>query len=85
MSDQSHRGEQSLYEVFPVSSTTSTSEYSSYTFPSSYVATQDSAIGSLYLEITQGSFSNTEVEDIEPLEIGALFGNVGGFWGEWKR
>ena len=81
MSDQSHRGEQSLYEMFPVSST----EYSSYTLPSSYVATQDSAIGSLYLEITQGSFSNTEVEDIEPLEIGALFGNVGGFWGEWKR
>lgn len=64
------------------SSTSSSTSYSSYySFP--WRATADSAFGSLFLEITQGSYSHTQVEDIEPLEIGALFGNVGGFWGKF--
>lgn len=39
----------------------------------------------LYLEISQGSYSLTEVIDIDPMELGTLFGNIGGFWGEHKR
>lgn len=54
-------------------------------YASAWEVTEDSAIGTLFLEISQGSYSHTEVEDIEPLEIGALFGNVGGFWGTYVR
>lgn len=62
------------WDQFSPSSNSSTS--------SSFQVTNDSAVGSLFLEVTQGSYSYTQVEDIEPLEIGALFGNVGGFWGK---
>lgn len=51
-------------------------------FASLFDLTENSAIASVFLELAQGSYSHTQVEDIEPLEIGALFGNVGGFWGE---
>lgn len=68
------------WDVFLTSSEASSdSSYSSYGW---YTVSNASAVGSLFLEITQGSYSLTQVEDIEPLEIGALFGNVGGFWGE---
>ncbi|CAM9647613.1 unnamed protein product, partial [Hapterophycus canaliculatus] len=40
----------------------------------------DFATGMLYLQISQGSFSLIEVEDIEPQLFGTLMGNVGGFW-----
>ncbi|CAM9780332.1 unnamed protein product, partial [Ectocarpus sp. 6 AP-2014] len=40
----------------------------------------DHAMGLLYLQISQGSYSLTEVEDIEPQLLGTFLGNVGGFW-----
>lgn len=43
---------------------------------------ENSAIATVYLEIKQGAYSHTQVEDVEPLEIGALLGNIGGFWGK---
>lgn len=42
-------------------------------------------MGSLHLSITQGSYSLTEVKDIDPLEIGSLLGSIGGFWGESRN
>eukprot|EP00752_Nemacystus_decipiens_P003202 g2963.t1 len=49
-------------------------------YASSLDLSENSAIATIFLEITQGSYSHTQVEDVEPLEIGTLFGNVGGFW-----
>lgn len=43
------------------------------------------AVGSLRLVITQGAYSLTEVKDIDPLEIGALLGSIGGFWGRSRN
>ncbi|CAM9883937.1 unnamed protein product [Scytosiphon promiscuus] len=40
----------------------------------------DLAIGSLYLQIRQGVFSRTEIEELDPLDVGTFLGNVGGFW-----
>eukprot|EP00752_Nemacystus_decipiens_P007643 g6832.t1 len=36
--------------------------------------------GILYLQIAQGSYSFTEVDDIEPEVVGTLLGSIGGFW-----
>eukprot|EP00904_Undaria_pinnatifida_P004016 jgi/Undpi1/13615/HiC_scaffold_9.g03269.m1 len=38
------------------------------------------AVGFLHLTITQGAYSLTELNDINPLDIGTLLGNIGGFW-----
>eukprot|EP00752_Nemacystus_decipiens_P003200 g2961.t1 len=67
------------WDLFSASSASPDSSYW-YTSLSGWEVTNSSAVGTLFLEITQGSYSHTQVEDIEPLEIGALFGNVGGFW-----
>lgn len=40
------------------------------------------AVGYLYLILTQGSFSLTELSDNNPLDIGSFLGNMGGFWGK---
>ena len=40
------------------------------------------AVGYLYLILTQGSFSVTEITDINPLDVGNFVGNIGGFWGK---
>lgn len=40
------------------------------------------AHGSLYLTLTQGTYSVTDIKEINPLDIGNLLGNIGGFWGE---
>lgn len=53
-----------------------------------YYDTMDSltdqyATGDLFLTIAQGAYSLTEIEDIDPLEIGTLLGNFGGFWGKF--
>eukprot|EP00903_Cladosiphon_okamuranus_P021600 g19862.t1 len=40
----------------------------------------DYAIAVLYLKISQGSYSLTEVDDIEPQILGTLLGSIGGFW-----
>lgn len=41
----------------------------------------DIAYGRLFLNIFQGSYSRTVVDEINPLDIGTFLGNVGGFWG----
>eukprot|EP00904_Undaria_pinnatifida_P004017 jgi/Undpi1/13616/HiC_scaffold_9.g03270.m1 len=38
------------------------------------------AIGHLDLRLTQGGYSLTELTDIDPLDVGGLLGNIGGFW-----
>lgn len=40
------------------------------------------ALGFLDISLTQGSYSLTELSDINPLDAGAFLGNIGGFWGE---
>ncbi|CAM9884006.1 unnamed protein product [Scytosiphon promiscuus] len=40
----------------------------------------DVAIGVLNLIIRQGPFSRTNIEEIDPLDIGTFLGNIGGFW-----
>ena len=40
------------------------------------------AFGAIYLTLTQGTFSVTEITDINPLDIGNFLGNIGGFWGK---
>lgn len=45
----------------------------------------DVAVGSLVLQIRQGSFSRTRIIELSPLDIGTFLGNVGGFWGTWQR
>ncbi|CAN0513445.1 unnamed protein product, partial [Ectocarpus sp. 8 AP-2014] len=37
--------------------------------------------GFLNIYILQGSYSFITIEDIDPLDIGDLLGNIGGFWG----
>lgn len=41
------------------------------------------AVGGMFLRIAQGPYSRSIVKDIDPLEIGTLLGNIGGFWGEY--
>ncbi|CAN0456440.1 unnamed protein product, partial [Laminaria digitata] len=43
------------------------------------------AVGFLYLTLTQGAYSVTEISDINPLDIGNLLGNIGGFWGKFDE
>lgn len=43
-------------------------------------ADTDYAYGLLYLKIAQGSYSLTEVDEIEPQVLGTLLGSIGGFW-----
>lgn len=43
-------------------------------------ADTDFAYGMLYLTVAQGSYSLTEVDDIEPQVLGTLLGSIGGFW-----
>eukprot|EP00904_Undaria_pinnatifida_P004036 jgi/Undpi1/13633/HiC_scaffold_9.g03287.m1 len=69
-----------LSEFLPSSSTSDT--YYQNHVPS---LTDNYAIGSLVLTITQGSYSLTEISDIDPLEIGSLLGNIGGFWELFAR
>ncbi|CAN0081141.1 unnamed protein product, partial [Ectocarpus sp. 12 AP-2014] len=42
---------------------------------------QDAALGRLYLDIKQGSYSRTSIAEVDPLDIGTFLGNIGGFWG----
>lgn len=35
------------------------------------------------MEIAQSTDSLEEISEIDPLEIAEMFGNIGGFWGEW--
>lgn len=42
----------------------------------------DFAVGAMFMRITQGPYSRSIVKDIDPLEIGTFFGNIGGFWGK---
>ena len=62
-----------LYVTFQDSGFSSSPSYDSW------------SAGTLILDITQGSYSLTEIRDIDPLELGTIFGNVGGFWGERGR
>ena len=41
------------------------------------------AFGYLHITLTQGSYSLMELTDINPLDIGTLLGNIGGFWGKF--
>ncbi|CAM9678757.1 unnamed protein product, partial [Ectocarpus fasciculatus] len=45
----------------------------------------DIAYGRLYLDMKQGSYSRTAIEEVDPLDIGTFLGNIGGFWGRWRR
>eukprot|EP00904_Undaria_pinnatifida_P004014 jgi/Undpi1/13613/HiC_scaffold_9.g03267.m1 len=38
------------------------------------------AFGFLYLTVTQGSHSLTELKDISPFDAATVIGNIGGFW-----
>lgn len=38
--------------------------------------------GALDLMLTQSKHSLTTIEDIDPIDIGAFLGNLGGFWGK---
>ena len=40
------------------------------------------ALGYLFITFTQGAYSLTELTDVNPLDIGTLLGNIGGFWGK---
>ncbi|CAM9365740.1 unnamed protein product, partial [Ectocarpus fasciculatus] len=40
----------------------------------------DIAYGRLYLDMKQGSYSRTAIEEVDPLDIGTFLGNIGGFW-----
>ncbi|CAM9132934.1 unnamed protein product [Ectocarpus sp. 8 AP-2014] len=64
--------------AFPaLTMTTSTAVSSSVISGSSYDAF---ALGYLRLNVRQGPFSLTSVEEISPLDVGSFLGNVGGFW-----
>ncbi|CAM9626474.1 unnamed protein product [Pylaiella littoralis] len=43
-------------------------------------STSDDAYGILYLTVRQGEFSRIAVREINPLDVGNLLGNIGGFW-----
>lgn len=42
-------------------------------------------VGRLYLRIQLAPYSLVEISDDQPLIIGNLLGNIGGFWGEQTR
>lgn len=73
--------------LFAVRQTFYSFYYTSYTNTSytSYTEGFDDIYGQLTLEIIQGSYSLTTVRDVDPLEIGTLLGNIGGFWGKNQR
>lgn len=48
-------------------------------------STSDDAYGILYLTVRQGDFSRIAVREINPLDVGNLLGNIGGFWGASQR
>lgn len=37
------------------------------------------------MEIAQATGSLETITEIDPLEIAEIFGNIGGFWGEFQR
>lgn len=37
--------------------------------------------GTLYLQLTQASYAYTIIEDIDPLDVANILGNIGGFFG----
>eukprot|EP00904_Undaria_pinnatifida_P005830 jgi/Undpi1/2377/HiC_scaffold_13.g05758.m1 len=94
--DSSSRRKLQSSTTYSSSSSSSTSSdyyvYDDTTMASSddvYYDTMDSltdqyATGDLFLTIAQGAYSLTEIEDIDPLEIGTLLGNFGGFWGKYN-
>lgn len=45
---------------------------------SSPLTEDDTAYGFLFLSITQGSYSLSNIKEVDPLEIGTLLGNIGG-------
>lgn len=60
---------------------TSTTDYSDDDSTST-TEVDTSIYGFLSVDLTQGSFSLTTVKDVNPLDIGTFFGNIGGFWGK---
>jgi len=42
----------------------------------------DFAMGALWLNVFQGSYSLNNVDDVQPKVLGTLLGSIGGFWGK---
>eukprot|EP00752_Nemacystus_decipiens_P003195 g2956.t1 len=40
----------------------------------------DYAYGQMNIHFSQGSFSRTRVKELNPIDLGDFFGNIGGFW-----
>ena len=52
----------------------------SFTFLESPAANYST--GTLYLELRQASYSHTIIEDVDPLDVANILGNIGGFFGK---
>ncbi|CAM9538946.1 unnamed protein product [Ectocarpus sp. 4 AP-2014] len=64
--------------VFPALTMTTSTAVSSIFISSSYY--DEYALGYLGLNVRQGPFSLTSVEEVSPLDVGSFLGNIGGFW-----
>lgn len=47
-------------------------------------SSSDYVFGCLFIDISRGAYSLTTVRDVDPVEIAAFLGNMGGFWGKDK-